>query len=130
MVLWRSDPDLAAAEHVETAMRLDPIGSNRAGQANAMGSARFAQQRYSEAALLFKEYAQRTDSPLGYAWLAASYGHIARIDEAKSALARYRELTSRPIEKSAIARSKVGRAFLEGIALAEGKSPAEGPASG
>jgi TolB-like protein len=127
MVLRLSNPDLAA-EHIETAMRLDPLGSNRAVQAYAMGMVRFAQQRFSEAASLLKEFAQRTESPAGHAWLAASYGHLGRIHEAKSALARLRELTSRPFESFANEAPKAHELFLEGIALAEGKTPADGTA--
>ncbi|HXQ13912.1 MAG TPA: TIR domain-containing protein [Caulobacteraceae bacterium] len=106
----RSNPDLAA-EHIETAMRLDPIGSNRGGLVNATGQVRFAQQRFSEAAPLFKEFVQLTNSPVGYAFLAASCGHLGRIDEAKSALARYRELSSRQVEhvlQGASARASSG----------------------
>jgi TolB-like protein len=122
-VLWQSNPDLAA-EHIETAMRLDPIGSNRSRLAFSMGMVRFSQQRFSEAASLFKQSVQLADNPNGHALLAASYGHLGRIDEAKSALARYQELTSRSVERAffeSVATPKTRELYLEGIALAEGK---------
>jgi len=119
-----SNPDLdLAAEHIETAMRLDPIGSNRAGQVIALGVMRFAQRRYSEAASLFRENVQRTDGSAGYAYLAASYGHLGRIDEAKSALVRRRELTSSPMTTLLNFNPKLIQALLDGIAMAEGKMP-------
>jgi TolB-like protein len=124
------NPDLAA-EHIERAMRLDPLGSQRNYQLESIGMIRFAQQRFSEAAALIKELVERTDDQIGYAWLAAAYGHLGRIDEAKSALARYRELTSLPVESIIQgARRKTRELFLAGIALAEGQSPADGAAGG
>jgi len=130
LLLQRSNPDLAA-EHIETAMRLDPIGSNRASQAFAMGLVRLSQRRYSEAASLFTESAQR-DGPTSYDFLAASYGHLGRIDEAKSALARYRDLTSRPaVHLSLLNRDpKLMQVFSDGIAMAEGKMPPDAPTDG
>ncbi|HXQ10313.1 MAG TPA: hypothetical protein VN805_04855, partial [Caulobacteraceae bacterium] len=126
-----SNPDLdLAAEHIETAMRLDPIGSNRASQIFAMGMVRFSQQRFSEAASLLKEYAQGTDNPTGYALLAATYGHLGRIDEAKSALARHRELTSRPLERVSLGDPKGHELYLDGIAMAEGKTPPDAATDG
>ena len=92
-----------------------------------MGTVRFSQQRYSEAASLLKEYVQRTDSPTGYGYLAATYGHLGRIDEAKSALARRRELTSSPEGSSNLFNRdpKLIQALLDGIAMADGKIPSD-----
>ncbi|HXQ10415.1 MAG TPA: hypothetical protein VN805_05380 [Caulobacteraceae bacterium] len=130
-LLTQSNPGLAA-EHIETAMRLDPIGSNRAGQVFNMGIVRFLQQRYSEAASLFTEYVQRTDNPVGYAYLAASYGHLGRLDEAKSALARRPELTSSPVGSSIFLNRdpKIRQALLDGIGMAEGKTPPDAAEDG
>jgi len=127
MVLWRSNPGLAA-EHIETAMRLDPIGSNRASLTFSMAMVCFTQQRFSEAAVLLKENVQQTDSPLGYAALAASYGQLGRIDEARRALARLGELSSNPAESYVQGDPKTRELFLEGVALAKGKTASDGDA--
>ena len=127
LLLARSKPELAA-EHIETSMRLDPLGSNRASQVSAMGMVRFKQQRFSEAVSLIKEFVQRTQAPVGFALLAASYGHLGRIDEAQSALTRHRELTSRPIESYLRGWDPEDRQpFLAGIALAKGRGAADAP---
>jgi hypothetical protein len=69
----------------------------------------------------------KTDSPRGYAFLAASFGHLGQLDAASQALERCRALTPQPIE--AIGHTFMDDArhiqlFMDGIALAEGKSPA------
>jgi len=76
---------------------------------------------------------QNNDAPGAYACLAACYGHLGQIEAAREALHRYGELSGQPIEVFA---SSVFHApahiklFLDGIALAEGKSPSDSPAGG
>ena len=69
------------------------------------------------------------ENPTGYAYLAASYGHLGQLGAAREALARYRELSLQPIE--AFARTFIHDPdqlglFLAGIALAEGTAPEDG----
>lgn len=109
-------------EHLETAMRLNPIGPNRPNLMGFMGQGRFQQARFDEAVPLLREQVQQTDSPRGYAFLAASLGHLGRTSEAKDALARFRALSPQPIEVFAHTFMDdpihVGL-FMDGIALAE-----------
>ena len=109
-------------EHLETAMRLNPIGPNRPNLMGFMGQGRFQQARFDEAVPLLREQVQQTDSPRGYAFLAASLGHLGRTGEAKDALARFRALSPQPIEVFAHTFMDdpihVGL-FMDGIALAE-----------
>jgi len=74
---------------------------------------------------------QRIDNPGAHAYLAASYGHLGQSREALEALANYRSLSPQPVTD--LARSlnfdaSQLKLFLDGIALAEGKSPADGAA--
>ncbi len=65
------EPDLAA-EHLETAMRLDPISSQNAFVRMYLASARFQQKRFEEALGLFQTTTLRL--PVSYLTLAALHG--------------------------------------------------------
>ncbi len=122
-----------AVEQLETSLRLDPIGGSRARRTAYLAIGRFHQQRFDEAAALVKDFVHQTDSPRGFAILAASCGHLGRIREAQSALAGYRDRTPLPIEDFGarlLSQPAHLRLFLDGIALAEGKSPIEGEGAG
>jgi hypothetical protein len=79
-----------------------------------------------------KEFAQhQVDGRMSPAFLAAAYGHLGQASEARAALARYRALT--PLTLDAFATDNLRdpaqrKLFLEGIALAQGKVPSDGPA--
>jgi hypothetical protein len=93
-----------------------------------MGLARLNQGRFAEAVALEKEVIQQSDAPLCQAVVAASEGHLGHAAAAVSALARYRTLTQVPIEEFARGYSRDPtqlKLFLDGIALAEGKSPSD-----
>jgi len=117
-----------ALEHLETSIRLDPLGPARLSQLSNTALARFQQGRFSEAAAISKQFIQRTDAPGGYACLAASYGYLGQTEAALEALNGYRARSPQPIEVFACsifhdpAHSKL---FLDGIALAEGNGPAD-----
>ena len=121
------DLDLAS-EHLDISLRLNPIGPGRAVGMLFKAMALFQQRRFEAAAALGDELFQHFENPTGCAILAASYGYLGRADEARDALARYQTLAPQSID--AYARS-VWRLeaqlnlFLGGVALAEGKTPAE-----
>jgi adenylate cyclase len=118
-------PDLAA-EHLETAMRLDPISSMNAFARMYLASARFQQGRLDEALALFMTTSMRL--PVSYAVLAALHGHRGEIVQAREALVQLRSLSSGSIEEFAriwFPRPEHRKLFLDGIALAEGKTSAE-----
>jgi adenylate cyclase len=115
-----------AAEHIETAIRLDPLGPDRPAYTMLLGAARFCQKRFGEAAALEKQAGQQSEGPMIRAVLAASYGHLGRLTEAQEALAAYRSQTQAPIEDFAsnFFRDEAHlKLFLDGIALAEGAAP-------
>ncbi|HXQ11110.1 MAG TPA: TIR domain-containing protein [Caulobacteraceae bacterium] len=126
--LTLGEADLAA-EHIEMAMRLDPMGPNRAGQIGILGEARFLQGRVGEAADLLKEAAQQLENPGLLGFLAASLGQLGQLEAAREAMARYRKLTDVPFEdqvRSIFLSAAAVALVLNGIALAEGKTPAGG----
>ena len=126
--LWAGDPGVAI-EHLETATRLDPTGPSRPARMLYIAMARFFQRRFGEAVALLKERVQLSESPGCYAFLSASYGHLGDTSAALAALARYRALTTLPIDSLArslgLAPTRL-KLLLDGIVLAEGTSPAGG----
>lgn len=115
-----------AIEHLETASRLDPIGPDRPGRMLFVAMARFQQRRYAEAAAIATELFQHFNNPTGCVILAASYGFLGRLDEARTAMARFESLS--PLTIAAIApaiwRTDAHlKLFLEGIALARATGP-------
>jgi Flp pilus assembly protein TadD len=106
-------------------MHLDPLGPDVPNQVGLLSWARFQQGRFEDAVALGKEFVRQKPHPRGYAFLAASYGHLGRRAEAEDALAQYTGLASRSIESFAdyMIINPVGRSlFLDGIALARGNS--------
>jgi adenylate cyclase len=123
------DTDLAG-EHIETSMRLDPVGPDRSSQMAFLAAIRQQQRRFKESVTLARECVQQADSALGYAILSSSYGHLGQTQAALAALARYRTLSPLPIQdfaRSITHQPAHIKLFLDGIALAEGKSPSEAP---
>ena len=117
-----------AGEHLETSLRLDPLGSGRPTRLGLLASARFMQGRFAEAVALSKEYVQQAESPFGYAFLAASHARLGQNGAAAAALARYRSLTPQPLDvfaKRVLRHPAYVALFLDGVALAEGKSPTD-----
>jgi tetratricopeptide (TPR) repeat protein len=120
-----------AAEHLEAAIRLDPLGPDRPMYTAILGLARFYQRRFAEAVALEREVAQQSEIPIARAFLAVSYGHLGRSAEALDALADFRNRVQAPIEDFARFYSSDPdhiKLFLDGIALAEGSSAASTPA--
>ena len=120
------EPDLAA-EHLEAAMRLDPLSTKNAAVRMYLASARFQQGRFDEALALFATTTYRM--PISYAVLAALYGHLGQTDQAREALAQFESQSIGTIEEAAgiwFPRPSERKLFLDGIALAEGKNQAAG----
>ena len=114
-----------AVEHLETSMRLNPIGPERVGGMLFLAMARFQQRRFADAIVLANELYQHFENPTGCAILAASYGHLRQGAAARDALDHYRRLSPQPIEtyaRSVWPKDDHLELFLDGIALAEGLS--------
>jgi adenylate cyclase len=117
----------SAIEHFKTAMRLDPAGANRPIHLTFLALASFFAERFGEAVALIKERNQYSESPGPYAVLAASHGHLGQTRPALEALARYRDLTPLPMESwvQLFIDPAQRKLILDGVALAEGKSPTD-----
>jgi adenylate cyclase len=126
--LKSGEPDLAA-EHLEMAMRLDPISTMNGFMRMYLASARFQQERFDEALALFRTTALRL--PISYAILAALHGHLGQIAEAQDALAQFKSLMIGTIDRAAriwFPSHRQRKLFLDGIAIAEAKNPTVDPA--
>ncbi len=112
-----------AAEHFETALRLDPLSALRHWALTGLGIARSMQGRLSEAVDLFRESAQLcAGSPLNYVLLAACLGNLGQIEQASDALARFEAVSGMTAERW-IHSTGGGDLLAAGIALAEGRPP-------
>lgn len=110
-----------AVEHLQTAMRLNPVGPEHYGSVLFLTMARFQQRRFEDAVALAAELYRHTENPTGCAILAASLGHLGRRSAAREALGNYRRLSGRSIESYAVEvwpRDDHRGLFLEGIAAA------------
>jgi adenylate cyclase len=86
---WAGQPDLAIA-HVETSLRLSP--RDHTGQPLfVLGAAYFFKHRFEEAVpKLLLSIQDHPGYPNDYRFLAASYAHLRRLDEACATVARLR----------------------------------------
>ncbi len=119
--LQTDDMDLAV-EHLQTAMRLDPMGPERMPTRWGLAMARFQQGRFAETVVLARQMLQTGENPTAYALLAASLGHLGQPTAAAEALKGYWKYTAQPLDAYARAtwrdpaRRKV---FLDGVAMAQ-----------
>ena len=132
MRVLSGQPELGA-EYLETSMRLDPLSFLRPFQLAYLGVARFEQRRFAEAIAFLEHSAQLSASyPIGPSVLPACYGHLGQIDAALRMLERRRALTAQTLDQFAdwAFRDPTHRKlYMDGIALAEGKTPASPSAS-
>jgi TolB-like protein/class 3 adenylate cyclase len=82
------------ADFIKKAMRLDP--HYQYGYLYWLGVAQFNMERFDEAAATLEEITKRNpDMEYGFLFLAATYGHLGREQEAKSAMQTFRELRAK-----------------------------------
>ena len=81
-------------EHLETALRLDPLSPLRPNTLGVQGFARFAEGRFGEAVALLKQAIQLLpDFLMGQLFLAACFGHLGDPAAGREAIARFQNLT-------------------------------------
>jgi len=85
-----------AENNTRLAMRLNPdYGAN---YLRSLAQSLFFQHRHEEASKAFEDAVSRSPGyEFGYNWLAATYGHLGKFDQAKTAIAKYNELTKETI---------------------------------
>jgi adenylate cyclase len=119
--LWAGQPDLAI-EHVETSLRLSP--RERMGQPlSVIGTAYFFKRQFDEAAAkLLLAIQDHPGFPYSYRTLAACYAHMGRLDEARTIVARLREITPQVVPSELPYRNPEHRElFLSGLRMAAGE---------
>jgi len=120
--LWAGQPDIAI-EHGEAALRLSPrarIGNSLA----VIGRAHFLSRRFNEAVPKLLLAIQDDPSyPEPYRSLAACYAHLGRLDEARTIVARLREITPLVVPGFTQFRTPEHRELLlSGLRLAIGET--------
>jgi adenylate cyclase len=117
---WIGRSDIAL-EHLQNASRLDPLNYSTRNL-TVLGIALFFNRRFDEAASKFIEaLEEQPNNTLNYRFLAASYAHMGRLDEARAVVARLRIITSAVLDNGARFRSPEYRdLYLSGLRLASG----------
>jgi adenylate cyclase len=120
--LLAGQPDLSI-EHFQTSVRLNPRDRGRINSGIGMGGAHLFSRRFEEATtILLSSLQQAPDVPIGYRFLAASYAHMGRLDEAREIVSRLRAITPVVIPSVIPYRNPEHRElFLSGLRLAAGE---------
>jgi TolB-like protein/class 3 adenylate cyclase len=111
-----------AIKHLETALRLSPR-ARLSGALNTLGRAYFFGRRFDEAVSILLLAIQ--DDPVNvqqYRFLAASYAHMGRLDDARETIARLRAITPLMIEASTFRNPVHRELLLSGLRLAIGET--------
>jgi TolB-like protein len=120
---WVAGQADRAIEHVEVSLRLSPRA--RIGAAFlVIGGAHFITRRFEEAVpKLLLAIQEDPNYPAPYRFLAACYGHMGRLDEARDVVARLRAITRLvvPTNPSYFRVPEHRELFLSGLRLAAGE---------
>ena len=119
--LWAGQPDLAI-NHFETALRLCPRHL-RTGVLVGIGVAHFFARRFEEASAMLRQSLQEHPRlPPAYRFLAATYAHMGRLDEAHEIVRRLRAITPVIVPDATHWRNSEQRdLYLEGLRLGAGQ---------
>jgi TolB-like protein/class 3 adenylate cyclase len=120
--LMAGHPD-SAIEYAEASLRLSPrarIGT----QLLTIGAALFVSRRFGEAVPNLQLALQEDPlSPLPYRYLAASYSHMGRLDDAKAIVARLRTISSAVMPGALLLQNAEHcELYLSGLRLAMGET--------
>ncbi len=120
--VWAGHPEIAI-EHLEKAQRLSPRAQYGHWQ-RLMGVAHFLTRRFDQAVPhLIVAMQQDQGDPVPYRYLAASYAHLGRIEEARDVVSRLQAITSDVISNVSFLRSTEHRELLlSGLRLAMGET--------
>lgn len=118
---WAGQPD-RAIEHVKISLRLSPR-ARVGGTLNVLGAAHFLSQRFDEAVPnLLLAIQEDPGFPGAYRYLAASYAHMGRIEEARDVVRRLRTITTLVAQNFVPHRYAEHRELLlSGLRLATGE---------
>ena len=122
--LSASDPDLAI-EHFEKAVRFDPRAQGlRPFYLTGLGIAHFMRRQFENACLLLLASLQQLPSLVAtHRFLASSYAHLGRLDEARRIIKRLRAINPVVVPTDVNYRNPEHRElFLSGLRLAAGEA--------
>jgi adenylate cyclase len=117
--LWAGQPE-PAIKHFEMALRLSP--ADRAGPYLGIGMAHFVARRFEDAkAMLLGALQEHPTWAPTRRFLASSYAHMGRLDEAREAVRQLRAITTVVVPSAAHWRNPEHRElFLSGLRAAAG----------
>jgi adenylate cyclase len=120
--LMAGEPE-TAIEHVENSLRLSPR-IRMGGHYHVIGMANFFMRCFEEAmSKLHVAVQEHPGAPVAFRFLAATYAHMGRLDEARKAVRRLRAITPVVIPDVSYLRNTEHRElFLSGLHLATGGS--------
>jgi len=90
--LFAGQPDIAI-DHFERYRRLSPHDPLLPRCLSGIGTAHFFNRRFEEAVKLLMSLGELPTYAPTYRFLAASYAHLGRLDEARATVARFRRIT-------------------------------------
>ena len=111
-----------AIEQVEISLRLSPRTRN-APVHTVIGASHFLSRRFNEAiATLLLALEETPNSPVAYRYLAACYGRMGRLDEARDVVKRLRAITPAviPPDIMYLRNAQHRELYLSGLRLAAG----------
>ena len=120
--LWAGQPELAIG-HFETSLRLSPH-AERSGAFMSIGMGHFFARRFEEATVMFlRSLQEHAGWAPTYRFLAASYAHLGKPDEAQETVRRLRSITPVIVPRAAHWRKAEHRElFLSGLRSAAGEA--------
>jgi len=120
--IWAGEPD-TAIRHFETALRLSPREPRWQWWFAGIGAAHFIGRRFDEAAeKLLPAMEQHRTWPTPYRFLAASYAHMERIEEAREIVRRLRAVSSNVLVTADLRKPEHQELLLSGLRLAMGET--------
>jgi adenylate cyclase len=120
--LWAGQPQLAIS-HFESSLRLSPH-ARTASTLMGIGVAYFFTKRFEDAvAMLLRSLQEQPDWAPSYRFLAASYAHMGRLDDATKIVERLRDITPLIVPNAMHLRNPEHRElYLSGLRVAAGAS--------
>jgi adenylate cyclase len=120
--LWAGQPELAI-DHFETSLLLSPH-ARRTGTFMYIGMGHFFAERFEDAvAMLLRSLQEHAGWAPTYRFLAASYAHMGRLDEARETIERLKAVTPVVVPNAMHWRNPEHRQlFLSGLRLAAGEA--------
>src|SRR5262249_52332079 len=119
--IWAGEPEVAI-EHFNTSLRLNPRGL-RPMHALGLGIAHFFSRRFADALpMLCTSRRELPNFGETYRFLAATYTHLGRLDEARDTIAQLRLVSPALMTRDAVSwrNSEHRELLLSGLRLAAG----------